>query len=101
MYRDGAVRCRRPESGTNESVLRSLARERAAPRIVALSTPGRIVEATFLEPREGGRMETVITRCAGLEVDKATVVATVGVHEAGGRRIGTETVGRGRTAGLG
>src|SRR5499426_2589879 len=93
MYRDGAVRCRRPESGTNESVLRSLARERAAPRIVALSTPSRIVEATFLEPREGGRMETVITRCAGLDVHKTTVVATVRIPEAGGRRIVTETFG--------
>jgi transposase len=39
-------------------------------------------------------MEIVITRCAGLDVHKATVVATVRVPgEAGGRRIVTETFG--------
>jgi len=39
-------------------------------------------------------METVIARCAGLDVHKATVVATVRVPaEAGGRTIVTETFG--------
>jgi len=38
-------------------------------------------------------METVITRCAGLDVHKTTVVATVRIPEAGGRRIVTETFG--------
>jgi transposase len=39
-------------------------------------------------------MEVVITRCAGLDVHKATVVATVRVPEEGGRRrIVTETFG--------
>ena len=39
-------------------------------------------------------MEIVITRCAGLDVHKATVVATVRVPgDAGGRRIVTETFG--------
>src|SRR5262245_34231130 len=72
----------------------SLAREREAPRIVATSTPSRIVEATFLEPRAGGPMDVVITRGAGLDVHKATVVATVRVPtDGGGRRIVTETFG--------
>lgn len=39
-------------------------------------------------------MDVVITRCAGLDVHKATVVATVRVpREAGGRRVVTETFG--------
>lgn len=39
-------------------------------------------------------MEVVITRCAGLDVHKATVVATVRVPgETGGRRVVTETFG--------
>jgi transposase len=39
-------------------------------------------------------MDVVITRCAGLDVHQATVVATVRVpDEAGGRRIVTETFG--------
>ena len=39
-------------------------------------------------------MEIVITRCAGLDVHKATVVATVRVPDDGGRRrVVTETFG--------
>ena len=39
-------------------------------------------------------MEIVITRCAGLDVHKATVVATVRVaDDAGRRRVVTETFG--------
>ena len=39
-------------------------------------------------------MDVVITRCAGLDVHQATVVATIRVpDEPGGRRIVTETFG--------
>src|SRR6266446_547874 len=42
----------------------------------------------------GGPMDVVITRCAGLDVHQATMVATVRVpDDAGGRRIVTETFG--------
>ena len=39
-------------------------------------------------------MDVVITRCAGLDVHQATVVATVRVpDDQGGRRVGTDTFG--------
>ena len=39
-------------------------------------------------------MDVVITRCAGLDVHQATVVATVRVHDdQGGRRVVTDTFG--------
>ena len=40
-------------------------------------------------------MDVVITRCAGLDVHQATVVATVRVpDDQGGRRVVTDTFGR-------
>src|SRR5207244_2421488 len=76
-----------------ESV-QSLTRELQEPHIVAASTPSRIFAHELLPPHQGGTMELLIARCAGLDVHQATVVATVRVPgDAGDRRIVTETFG--------
>ena len=56
----------------------SLTREREEPRIVAASTPSRIFPDALLRAAPGGPMDVVNSRCAGLDVHQATVVATCG-----------------------
>src|SRR5215472_3408328 len=56
--------------------------ELPAPRIVAASTPSKVVTRTLLRApapfsRGGVAMERVLERCAGLDVHKKTVTACV------------------------
>src|SRR5687768_10860006 len=76
-----------------ESV-RSVTREAKEPRIVAASTPSRVCVTVSSDPAMEDAMESIIARCAGLDVHQATVVATVRVPaDDGGRRVVTETFG--------
>src|SRR5258706_7335614 len=79
--------------GTRESE-QSLTRELEVPQSVAASTPSRVFETKLLRTTQGGAMELVNSRCAGIDVHQATVVVTVRVPDhARRRRSVTETFG--------
>src|SRR5262245_8337718 len=73
--------------------------ELPAPRIVAASTPSKVVTRTFLRAPAslspvGGAMERVLERCVGLDVHKKTVTACVRVPgNHGGRAQHVRTFG--------
>src|SRR5919106_2465850 len=86
----GVVRRRRP-SVVPKSPLVSMTREPQVPRTVAPSTRlrffiERLLRTAVLSEREGAVMDQLIERCAGLDVGKKTVAATVRVPGKGSRR---------------
>src|SRR5919106_3018884 len=70
-------------------------RELQEPRIVASSTSSTVSPDELLRTAPaGGAMTSIIDRCAGLDVHKATVMATVRLpDEVGGRRCNTQAFG--------